>query len=249
VSTKSFLERLALMSMVSLVLGYIAGSVVRAAEIETHRKEINKLEERVDVSERPEKLFKDAKTRVFRVYIQSIFGMGGGTASLVHVPGQGNVVLTNRHICESIRGDTVVFLEQDGKRWFTSELRRAKKTDLCLLVTPADLANDPAYELANTKLQKEETVYVFGHPYLEPLTGNHGRFRHEFVLPKIQGEAYDLSGINAGRLSFFIRPGNSGSPVLNTSGQLVGVVFAVDNLGGLFIPLTSVEKFLAESVK
>ncbi len=216
---------------------FAMGAVIGAANT------VHVVKERIKSAERPEDFQRIAKDRVFKVLIQTFNGVGGGTASLVHTK-KGNVILTNKHICEASEAGIITMLEQDGKRYYTEVLRMSQTTDLCLLKIPQDLKNERAYELAPKQPEKETPVYVFGHPYLEPLTENHGRYRHEFVLPEEKNEKYVLTGIYAGRLSFFIRPGNSGSPVINSDGDLVGVVFAVDQLGGLAIPWISVVNFL-----
>lgn len=238
----AFLKRLAILAVVGMTLGFIVGSC----------HTINQLTKKVEIASKPETLKAEARNRVFRVFIQTPYGTGGGTASLVRIRGRGNVVLTNKHICEAIEGSkrdvggAIVILEQNGKRFFTDVLAMSERTDLCVLETPADLVMDPAYEMAPIKPIKEDPVYVYGHPFLEPLTENHGNYKYEFVLPPNPGDSkYDLHGLNAARLNFYIHPGNSGSPVLNVNGELVGVVFALDDLGGLFIPLSEVERFLA----
>ena len=84
-------------------------------------------------------------------------------------------------------------------------------------------------------------VYVAGYPEGNQLTVTAG-----VVAADAPDSALGVSGPVL-ELTDKVLPGNSGSPVLNQSGQVVGVVYATDTKtgDGLAMPLSSLTQFLA----
>lgn len=84
-------------------------------------------------------------------------------------------------------------------------------------------------------------VYVAGYPEGNQLTVTAGTVTGITTAPELNVSGPVL------QISDAVRPGNSGSPVLDGSGRLVGVVFALDTADGhgLAMPLSTLQTFLA----
>lgn len=136
-------------------------------------------------------------------------GVGYGTGFIVTEAGE---VLTNRHVVADCRS-----LSIDGKP--AVKLAEDQTFDLALLkveglagVAPATFARDPA--------RLNSDVTVAGYPLPDLLGG----------LNITRGAVTSLKGIGGDginmQISAPVQPGNSGGPVINASGQVVGVVVA-----------------------
>lgn len=135
--------------------------------------------------------------------------VGYGTGFLVTVEGD---VLTNRHViadCSrlSIDGQPAVVMAQD------------KVFDLALLRAEGLAGTEPAH-FAQDPARLNSDVTVAGYPLPDLLGG----------LNITRGSVTSLKGIGGDginmQISAPVQPGNSGGPVINAAGQVVGVVVA-----------------------
>ncbi len=191
-----------------------------------------------------DKLEAEARTKVFKVIIRQKDSYGGGTGFFLDAGTKGKFILTNRHICVNVPElDHPVFLLQDEKEFQTKIKRISPNYDLCLLqVTDDILKNSKAYVMGPDPVSGQH-VLVYGHPFLGPLVMGHGPYLRTENLPA-QDPDDPFNGVLAGRFKFPVWPGNSGSPVINNDGQVVGIVFAYEGSQGLFIPLVNIKEFL-----
>lgn len=235
----SFYVRIGILSVVAFTLGCTLGSITRVDELS--RASVSKV--RIKSSA---EILSDARARVFKVIIKTPTGEGGGTAFILSGPKGKNVIVTNRHICQRFERASdyaVMSIQQGDVLYYTKILRQSDKTDLCLLEIPKELETRvDSYKVADRRPKANESVYSAGHPFLLPLTQVYGEFKNELVLPASPDD--EMGGMLAGGLRFGVVPGCSGSPVLNQAGEVVGVVFAYMENGGLMIPLSSLKEFL-----
>lgn len=162
--------------------------------------------------------------------------LGGGTGFVVEAPSGKHYVLTNRHVCDSAR----IFIGEDFMAML-SLVEAANWTDLCLLTAPSFLYNQ-AIEVSDTDLQPHDEVHILGYGMLIGLTRSDG-----YYVGRIMDQV--LSVVMPGYVTATVLPGNSGSPVLNSKGKLVGVVYAsggeIDNRA-LIVPLEDIKDFLSK---
>lgn len=194
----------------------------------------------------------------------------GGTGFYVKAPSGNTYIVTNSHVC-NIPGKQL-FAEIPNARRVKLRIREiSRETDLCLLEQPG--AKNGLR--VSSSLDIGDQVEILGHPRLFPLASTSGEYTgnlYDVKIPLALGECSpDLEGPMVNdtlTVEFFGQPiklsvcslhvptagistakslgGNSGSPVVNWKGDVVGVVFGglTDNNDALIIPLKDLQTFL-----
>ncbi len=146
-------------------------------------------------------------------------------------------LLTNRHVAA---GATSVELSTwDGQDFTTSVLGHGGDLDLAQL-DPTVLKDVSPALIGGPEPVPGDLVYVAGYPEGDQLTVSSGS-----VLGTIPGSQVGMTG-QILVMSNQVEPGNSGSPVLNTEGQVVAVVFglSVKTHDAFAIPVSSLSDFI-----
>lgn len=130
------------------------------------------------------------------------------------VTSQGHV-LTNSHVASACK--TLNVLSGDVK--FSATLISDDKTnDIALLKVKSETPTQPM-KFSGRSVELGETIYAIGYPLRVILSRD---------LQMTSGNISGLSGINNDyrfyQLSAPVQPGNSGGPLVNSSGQVVGMV-------------------------
>ena len=151
------------------------------------------------------------ENQITYVYV-SQEGDSGGTGFHVKGPSGQTYLMTNKHICEDL--DVVWVKAENAKRPIPRRVIEVDPAaDLCL-VEP--LPGVQGLAVAKSAMQVAKHFHIFGHPHLQPLMHTDGYYM------------YDRDGFPGEPPSAFSTlqtyPGNSGSPVLNDAGEIVGVL-------------------------
>ena len=161
-----------------------------------------------------------------------LFTGSGGTGFLFTVNGKTHII-TNKHVCDGIGLNGVVQVNSDvGIFW--QKYKIDKKHDLCAIKAPKILGEGLK---VGSSLFTGQNIYMMGHPFLQPKRLVSGfYFLTEKVLVQQYLESYRM------HLSSF--PGNSGSPILNMWGNVVGVLYAGSSSDSLAVPLKDLLVFV-----
>lgn len=145
-------------------------------------------------------------------------------------------ILTNEHVIDDALSLTVVF--PDNSLYEAEVIESYEQFDLALLkVDGQDL---PHLDLANTSDFSElQHIYFIGNPLYFSGIANEGKI---LGLTSAESIATDIVMMDAP-----VYKGNSGSPVLNDAGEVMGIVFATGKREpygkvGLFIPIENVHE-------
>jgi S1-C subfamily serine protease len=201
---------------------------------------------------------------VVRIY--NLENTSGGTGFHIKTKTGNMYILTNKHVCELANKENEVLVEQNKKQEVRKVLKKYEDHDLCLV--QAMEGHTGYVEIAKDE-EVGEDIIVVGHPGLRPLTLSHGEhIGHRWLQltslvdtpEQCEGELREdpmamllfrkfvcIESFYSGSISSPIYGGNSGSPVVNKWGRLVGVVFAgnrTQSHDAYMVPLSYVKDFL-----
>ena len=98
-----------------------------------------------------------------------------------------------------------------------------KHVDLALLRVDSSVYEYPSAKLKSNNIHLGEKVAVFGYPLSDDYLSYFGNFT-EGIVSGLSGALNDPQASNLFQYTAPIQPGNSGGPVLDTAGNVIGVV-------------------------
>lgn len=184
--------------------------------------------------------------------IQDYFGRtyeqtGGGTGFIITSDG---LILTNKHVVSDENADYTVFTS-DGKDYKAKIIATDPYNDLAII--KIDATGLPVAELGDSdKVEIGQWVIAVGNALAE--------FQNSITLGIISGKDRQITASGGGsseqlvglfQTDAAISSGNSGGPLVNLKGQVIGINTAVSSQGqniGFAIPINSAKKAI-ESVE
>lgn len=174
--------------------------------------------------------------------------IGGGTGFIISADG---LILTNKHVVADEEASYTV-LTSGGERYEARVLSEDFLNDIAIL--KIDARDLPVAEFGDSdKLEIGQTVIAIGNALAE--------YRNTVTKGVVSGigrtvaagDGFGLSEVIEGAIQTdaAINPGNSGGPLINLSGQVIGINTAINRAGqlvGFAIPINSA-KPAVESVK
>jgi len=172
---------------------------------------------------------------------------GRGTGAGVIWPGEG-LVLTNNHVVawgRRRRGGVRVTLH-DGRALEAEVVKRSRGLDLALLRLRGETGGLTAAPVGDSDaLRVGELVYAIGHPWGNPGTATAGVVSGLGV----PGGRSRWGGSSARyvRSDVALAPGNSGGPLLNARGEVIGINAMIFGRTALSIPSNTAKTWAAGS--
>lgn len=170
-----------------------------------------------------DQVVKTVEKSVVRVDVNLCDGWAKGSGFVLR-PGH---IITNAHVVE---GGTDATFDKPGGSSGSATGWSANTTEDLADVTTSD-PTPPPLTLATADPVPGDQVRVVGYPLGGPLTVTSGR-----VIEFVDGEQYGQPGPVI-RISAAIRPGNSGGPLIDSHGRVLGVVFAVQIADGVALAI------------
>ncbi len=173
-------------------------------------------------------LFDRISPSVVRVSVITEGGSGSGSGFVIQ---EGGLILTNNHVVENAVSVSVTL--KDGTELRAEVLGRDPSTDVALLRV-ATRTLPPVGLGDSDRVRIGEQAIVIGSPFGfdQSLTAGYisalGR--------KLQsGDDYGTEIDNVIQTDAAVNPGNSGGPLLNTEGEVIGITTAIFSTGGGFL--------------
>mgnify|MGYP001022086617 CR=1 FL=1 len=155
------------------------------------------------------------------------------------------LILTNKHVVDDASHIRIRF---PGERTYNSfNCKTSRTVDLAIIkINPKVLSHKlPFLKFAEKNPSPGEQIFIIGNPHRLDRVTETGEVVGYFKLPNSDQTVMVISAA--------VEPGSSGSPVFNTSGHVVGIVYASlldkkEKTGnkalGLAVPLSHINEFL-----
>jgi len=139
----------------------------------------------------------------------------------------GGLILTNAHVARAPEAEIELW---DGRRFHARVASRDPRRDLATLrFTPGDAALEPATPGDSTALRPGELVIAVGNPLGFAGALSTGVVHSIGALPGMGSQSWIRADVR-------LAPGNSGGPLANAEGCVIGVNTAVVNGLGVAVP-------------
>ena len=175
----------------------------------------------------------ERRTRRLTVRVRSTTCLGVATGSGFAL--DEHTLITNRHVVAG--ADRVEVSTWDGRSLTASSASVGAVGDLAVVKVNGRL---PQTARLGPRVRAGDAVTVVGYPLGGRLT-----LRRGTVVDYDDGWRFRMPG-EVIRMTTLVRPGNSGGPVLDAEGRVVGVVFAIElaTEWALAIPVDSVQRLI-----
>jgi S1-C subfamily serine protease len=152
--------------------------------------------------------------------IASKSGKGQGTCFLISEAGY---FITNYHVIENAKEITVKGIDGDFSTKYGATVVSSDPTnDLALLkISNKNVKFKIPYAIRSTGIQQGEKIYAMGYPLTYAL-GDEIKLTDGIISAKsgVQGD------ISKFQISAAVQPGNSGGPLIDDEGNIIGVIYA-----------------------
>ncbi len=180
-----------------------------------------------------------ARLRASVVQVGGSPGEPGGGAGIAWRAG--GVIVTAAHV---VAGPRVSITLPDGREMPGRVVRRDVRRDLALLRAP--LADLPAVRTADpARLRPGALLFAVGHPLGVRHAVTAGVLQATGPLPAGLGAPGVPRGLSWVQADVPLAPGNSGGPLADAEGRVVGIAAMVVAGLGLAVPAPEVEAFVA----
>ncbi|HRK01421.1 MAG TPA: trypsin-like peptidase domain-containing protein [Oligoflexia bacterium] len=169
--------------------------------------------------------------------------MSLGSGFVIEKNSVGGLILTNNHVVEGADEIKVKFTEDVEEKESEAEIiGRDRELDIALLKVKTRRTLQPVVLGDSDKLEVGEWIAAVGNPFGHGHSVSHGIVSaKERSLPGTFGNYLQVDAP--------INPGNSGGPLVNLSGEVVGINNAIDARGpgiGFAIPVNMLKKVLEQ---
>jgi serine protease Do len=171
--------------------------------------------------------------------------MGAGSGVIIHEDG---VVLTNNHVVAS--ADEVIVELSDGRQFKAESWSTDPRRDIAIVKIKTDGEKLPTAQLGDSdSMEIGDWVLALGNPFNVGTSVTAG-------IVSATGRAMNITELeNFIQTDAAVNPGNSGGPLINLSGQVVGINTAIStNSGGydgvsFAIPVNMIKGIVDQLVK
>lgn len=192
------------------------------------------------------RLYEEVSPSVVHVAVTTARGRGSGSGVILTAEG---AILTNNHVIQNAESVSVTL--KDGTELPATVVGRDPSTDLALLQVEPTTPLPPARLGDSDQVQVGEMAIVVGSPFgfKQSLTAGYVSALGRMLR---SGDEYGTEIDDVIQTDAAVNPGNSGGPLLNARGEVIGITTAIFSTGrgfqgiGLAIPINTAKVIVEE---